>query len=93
MDPHAIFLYSTQPLVLIVEITKDEWSVSSLTVEEKYVVNKGGVDKWRCDCRSFQFHTGVTKEGWCKHIVAVMKCLKDKVEIKKLDDILESEGL
>ena len=37
--------------------------------------------KWSCDCKSYKYKSGVTEEGYCKHIRLLVFFLKEGVVI------------
>jgi hypothetical protein len=41
-------------------------------------------NQWSCDCQSFKFKCGVTKEGHCKHISLVTFLIQEKIKIKEI---------
>ena len=40
--------------------------------------------EWYCDCPSFKYRTGVSKEGYCKHVLFIRFLNDNSYEVKKV---------
>ena len=64
-----------------------EYSVVS-SDESRYDVVIGEYSE-ECSCPAWVYGNGVDGENRCKHVHAVLICIKEKIEIKQFDELME----
>lgn len=76
---------------LIMKMEENKYGVKSLTREEFYQVKYYNKDspKNECDCPSFRYRSGVTENGYCKHIWSIELVIQAKVTLLTLDECIE----
>lgn len=83
---------STLPLIMIMNHMK--YGVKSLTTKEFYQVTYYSKDNPNneCDCPSYRYRTGVTENGYCKHLWSIETILKDGVKLLTLEECMNLEN-
>ena len=78
VGPQIVFLYKEKG-------QQDIYMVQSMLREnQSYNCQKNDKNEWYCDCHSFKYKSGVTIEGYCKHIRLIIFLIENNIKIEVL---------